>query len=335
MDLTLAAEEEQVVDSARQFLARALPVSRLHAADGIVNGAVRRQIAELGWYAIALPESFGGLGMNQVEEALVFREIGRGLGPTMVLSTMIAAHVAAVAGRDEVAVALIAGESTAALAVPRPGPLEAADGPAMVYDWKGADYAVAVSPAGARLIDLNTLSIAERPSLDKSVSLGSVAMLGNAVLAEAEGGGFHRRAALAVAAMQTGIAEAVLGMIVEYARIRTTFGRPIGAYQAVRHVCSDMAVRSEAARALLLYAAVALRDDLAEADLLLEAAGAVAEDAASRNVDDNIQLHGGVGITEEHDAHLFMKRARLLGQWFGSPATKLDRIAAASAGGMV
>jgi len=330
VDLTVGPEEQQIVDSARQFVAGALPVSRLHDSAGRTFDDIREQIAEMGWYAIALPEELGGLGLSFVEEALVFREIGRGLGPTIVLANMLAAHVAAAGGRGDVADALISGRSSAAIILPRPGAVRGDMQGAVIYDWDGASCAVVAGPDGAALFDMANFSVDPRPCLDKSVSMGRLSGAQAAAIARLDGPTVYRRAALAVAAMQIGISEAVTTMIVDYARVRVTFGKPIGAYQAVRHCCADMLVRSEASRAQLLYAAVSLRDALPDADLMLEAAHAVAHDAATRNVDDNIQLHGGVGITEEHDAHLFMKRAQLLGQWFGSTAATLDRIKAAS-----
>jgi len=330
VDLTVGPEEEQIVDSARQFVSRALPISRLHESAGRLSDNIREQIAAMGWYAIALPADLGGLGLSCVEEALVFREIGRGLGPTMVLANMLAAHVAAGGGRNDLAEALIAGQSSAAILVPRPGASTGDLQCAAIYDWDGASCAVVAGLDGAVLFDMADLTVDPRPCLDKSVSMGRVSGSREAAIAHLDGPAVYRRAALGVTAMQIGISEAVTAMIVDYAKVRVTFGKPIGAYQAVRHCCADMLVRSEASRAQLLYAAVSLRDHLPEADLMLEAAHAVAHDAATRNVDDNIQLHGGVGITEEHDAHLFMKRAQLLGQWFGSVAVTLDRIRAAS-----
>jgi len=321
VDLTLGAEEWQIVDSAAQFLAGAYPIARLHRAEG-QDRADGTALAAMGWFAIALPERLGGLGMSVVDEALVFREIGRRLGPVSVLPTAIAAEVAARAGTDALAGTLIRGEASAALAVALPGQ----EGGFMLHGGRDATHAIRIEPDRATLHALQGASIDPRPALDKSIPLGR-ARLGQPMIV-LEDGAPYRRAALALAAMQSGLAEAVMAMTVDYAKLRVTFGRPIGAYQAVRHPCADMALRAEAARALLLNAAVAVRDGLEGAAELVEAARAISHDAAIRNADDSIQLHGGVGITEEHDAHLFMKRAQTLGQWLGSKRAVLDRIAA-------
>lgn len=325
VDLTLGAEERQVIDSAVQFLTRVLPVSRLHAAPMLMATDTRKQIAEMGWLAIGLPEALGGLGMSAIEEMLVFRELGRGLGPTLVLPAMLAAQLAAMADLP-LAADFLGGDRGCALAVPVPG----AAARVRLYDGQDASHAVIIGVGESVLFELAGVSRHRLPCLDKSVDMAEADLSQAAVLARIRGPEPHRRAVLAVAAMQAGIAEAVTAMIVDYAKIRTTFGKPIGAYQAVRHRCADMEVRCEAARAQLLYAAISLRDGLPDVELMLDAAHAVAQDAALENVDDNIQLHGGIGITEEHDAQLFMKRAQLLARWFGSERAILDRIARAS-----
>jgi alkylation response protein AidB-like acyl-CoA dehydrogenase len=118
--------------------------------------------------------------------------------------------------------------------------------------------------------------------------------------------------------MLLGLAEAALDMIVEYAKVRETFGKPIGAWQAVRHTCADMAVANEGARAQLWYAATALKEGRGDAQAHLDAAKHLANEAALFATDATIQLHGGIGVTDEHDAHLLMKHAVLLSRLFGS-----------------
>jgi alkylation response protein AidB-like acyl-CoA dehydrogenase len=331
VDLSLGPDEEQIIDSARQFLARMLPVNRLHGhADSALSPPdVRLQAVEMGWLAIALPEELGGLGLGPIEEMLVFREIGRGLGPTAILPTMLAVHAAALA-QSPLAEELAAGEAGCALAVPARGAAEGDLSGVRLYDHEGANCALISRKDETLLIDIASLPLTSRPCLDKSVSMADVDLSGAPILAKVPGRQIRRRGLLALAAMQLGTAEAVTSMIVDYAKVRTTFGKPIGAYQAVRHACADMEVRCMSARAQAIYAAIALRDDLVDADLMLDAAFALALEAAVRNTDDNIQLHGGIGITMEHDAHLYMKRAQVLCHWFGSESSALDRIAQAS-----
>ena len=126
--------------------------------------------------------------------------------------------------------------------------------------------------------------------------------------------------------MQVGVAETALALIVEYAKVRETFGRKIGTYQAVRHVCADMALRAEAARCQLWSAAAALKERRSDAQAHLDAAQHLANRAAVMNADADIQLHGGIGVTEEHHAHLLLKHSLLLARLFGSKRTLLARL---------
>ena len=126
--------------------------------------------------------------------------------------------------------------------------------------------------------------------------------------------------------MLVGLSEASLDLIVEYAKVRETFGRKIGSWQAVRHPCADMAVRLEAARAELWYAATAMKEGRSDADVHLDAAKHMANLAAMANADSNIQLHGGIGVTDEHNAHLLLKHALVLSRLFGSKRELLARL---------
>jgi alkylation response protein AidB-like acyl-CoA dehydrogenase len=283
----------------------------------------------MGWLMIALPEELGGLGLSVIEEMLVFREIGRGLGPTAVLPAMLALHLAALGGIP-LAEQLASGEAGCALAVPARGAVAGDYAAVRLYDHEGAACAVLVGPEEAVLFDLAGVARDVRPCLDKSISMADADLSAAPVLARAPAGDIARRGALAIAGMQLGTAEAATAMIVDYAKVRTTFGKPIGAYQAVRHVCAEMEVRCMSTRAQAIYASIAVRDGLSDADMMVDAALALALEAAVRNTDDNIQLHGGIGITMEHDAHLFMKRAQVLCRWFGSEPAVLDRVARAS-----
>src|SRR4029453_4482295 len=119
-----------------------------------------------------------------------------------------------------------------------------------------------------------------------------------------------------------------LELLVEYAKVRRQFGKPIGTFQAIKHRCADMAVRAEVARAMVTYAAGALAEG--EPDVARHGAMAktLAGGAAIANATDNIQNHGGMGYTWESDAHLYLKRARLLEHCFGTRTAHLDALAA-------
>jgi alkylation response protein AidB-like acyl-CoA dehydrogenase len=117
-------------------------------------------------------------------------------------------------------------------------------------------------------------------------------------------------------------------MSVEYGKVRQQFGKPIGSFQAIKHRCADMAVRAEVARSVVTYAAVALAEGEPDAARHAGIAKALAGNAALANATDNIQNHGGMGYTWESDAHLYLKRARLLEHCFGTRTAHLDALAA-------
>jgi alkylation response protein AidB-like acyl-CoA dehydrogenase len=167
------------------------------------------------------------------------------------------------------------------------------------------------------------------PCLDKSIASARANLASCKVVATATDAAVRQAGTLLLAAMMVGMAEATCELIVEYAKIRETFGRAIGTYQAVRHPCAEMAVRCEEAKAQLYYAAVSLRDRAVDADLHVAAARVLAQNAALKNADACIQLHGGIGVTDDYDAHLFLKRANVLKHWFGTVKDDLRRVLAA------
>jgi alkylation response protein AidB-like acyl-CoA dehydrogenase len=313
MNLIPNSDEQGVIDAAAEFLRSSLPVARLHQADtaGLTPSA-RRTIAELGWFGLPLPEAQGGHGLSVVEEALVFRELGRFLGPLEVLSQCLAARVAAHAGKREWVERLVKGEIGTVLA---PG-AEVAEqrrvlgqaSPSCVLFFHGGE---------AHLASVGPGDIESGDGLDKSVAMGLLRRTPSELVASMPAAPLIRDARLLCAALQVGTAEAVTTMIVEYAKIRETYGRPIGSYQAVRHPCAEMHVRAEVARSQLFMAALTIKDGRRDAYAQANAAKALANDAAVLNVHANIQLHGGIATTDEHDAHLFMKRAHVVKLCFG------------------
>jgi alkylation response protein AidB-like acyl-CoA dehydrogenase len=134
-------------------------------------------------------------------------------------------------------------------------------------------------------------------------------------------------AALAVSAELCGVCERVLEMSVDYAKTRKQFGRPIGSYQAVSHKCADMLVQVESAKSLTYYAAWALDSDAPEAPIAVAMAKAYASDAARQVTAQGIQVHGGIGFTWEHDAHLYFKRAKWGEVVYGDARFHRERVA--------
>src|SRR5262249_20848880 len=201
------------------------------------------------------------------------------------------------------------------------------EGPALrLLGPHDAGLALHVERDGARLLDVSETETAVRPSLDPATGMRTIVRGTPRTVAACPDGDVWSLGQLAVAAMQVGVAERALDLIVEYAKVRETFGRKIGTYQAVRHPCADMALRAEAARCQLWSAAAALRERRSDAHAHLDAAKHLANRAAVVNADVDIQLHGAIGVTEEHDAHLLLKHGLLLARLFGSKRTLLARL---------
>ena len=185
--------------------------------------------------------------------------------------------------------------------------------------------------------DTAGLAIRRLPSVDETrklceVKLDNVAVPGSALLGELHQGwaplqGVIDRAAVALSAEMCGAAQRVLEMTVDYAKLRVAFGKPIGTYQGVKHKCADMLVDIENAKSLTYYAAWAVDEGEADASLAVSMAKAAASDAGRKVCAAGIQLHGGIGMTWEHDLQLYLKRAKADEVAFGDATWHRERIA--------
>ncbi len=318
MFLAPEGAEIEIADTAAKFLSCAIPIDRLHGA-GTSSGltaSLRVEFAAMGWFGLALPEADGGSGLSAVEHALFYREVGRHCGPVDILAQALAAMTT---DDRRLRAELLAGEQSAALAVGDGGTLR-------LLGSHDTTLAVHVERDGARLLDVSGSETGPRPGLDPATGMRTIVGGTPRTVAVSSEGEVWNLGQLGVAAMQVGVAESALALIVEYAKVRETFGRKIGTYQAVRHACADMALREEAARCQLWSAAAALKQHRSDAHAHLDAAKHLANRAAVTNADVDIQLHGAIGVTEEHHAHLVLKHSLLLARLFGSKRTLLARL---------
>jgi alkylation response protein AidB-like acyl-CoA dehydrogenase len=185
--------------------------------------------------------------------------------------------------------------------------------------------------------DAAGLDIRLLPSVDETRKLCEVKLDNVTVPASALLGELHQgwpvlarvidRAAVALSAEICGAAQRVLDMTVEYAKLRVAFGKPIGSYQGVKHKCADMLVEIENAKSLTYYAAWAIDEDDADAAIAASMAKAAASDAGRKVCAAGIQLHGGIGMTWEHDLHLYLKRAKADEVAFGDATWHRERVA--------
>jgi len=337
MDLTLTSDQEQLLAAIVDCLEGELPLARLHQPEAqreTAEVARIRTMAELGWTRVSLPTDFGGAGLGLAEEALLFREFGRRLAPASILAIVLGGRIAALGGATGVAEDILSGRRIVAFATPEASVTigETASGPVRLFSTGPADLALLVTPGAAALLDMSGAPSNPRPCLDRTLMMRSADLASSQVLVRTDGPQVWSQALLLLAATLTGQAEASRDMITEYAKIRRTFGRAIGSYQAVRHPIADMAIRCEQSKCLVLYAALSLDENRPDAGTQAAAARAIAQVAATRNDDANIQLHGGIGVTDDLDAHLYMKRAIVYANWLGGAQQQLKALLDAALG---
>ncbi|MET9584461.1 acyl-CoA dehydrogenase family protein [Streptomyces sp. NPDC006539] len=301
MDFQLSDDQRALRTGIRELLAGRFGRDRMRAALDAgtdVDRVVWGELGAAGFFALRLPEAEGGVGLGLPESVLLFEEAGRVLLPGPLAVSHLAAG--AVKGAAE------GGTVVAVLDEGRP-----------VAHLGAADALIALVGGEVRVLEgaaLREFVRGARPvrSLDPLTPLHRVttpAALGDP-LPGAEAARFRREGVLLAAAEQLGSAARTTETAVQHARGREQFGSPIGAFQAVKHLCAQMLVRAELARAAV-YAAAVTADPV-------EIAGAklLADEAAVRNARDCLQVHGGMGFTWEADVHLHLKRAWLRsGQW--------------------
>ena len=329
IDLVPSDEQRELTDSVSAFLARELPLSRFYPTpEARPNEDAEKwpAMAELGFFGVGVPEEAGGVGFGLLEEMLLFREFGRFAVSTNALATVLGAHAAASIGRQDIVEALLSARARASVALPREpycGGV-AADAEHHLIDGVESDWALVWDEAAASLLPRAAIAeVAGVKSLDWTLPLSLVRLTGGrgAVCGPADGAIF-RRAGVLISAYLVGLAEAARDDSVAYAKVREQFGQAIGAFQAVKHRCADMAARAEAAWCLVLLAGLAAQHGQADALFQIASARMVAGDAALRNASANIQNHGASGFTAELEAHILLKRAHVMLQLGGDQQTQ-------------
>ena len=353
MNLGVSAEQRELRDSVRRFLADRAPMSRvrelMETPDGTDRQVWQQAGAQLGLPGIAIPEAYGGAGFTFAEQAIVLEELGAALYGGPYLASAVLAATALLAASDEAArrellPGIASGQTVATLAFTEddgswdPEAIRLAatrgegspDSPWMldghksfVLDGHTADLILVVAAAGPGLslfaVDPGAAGLDRRvlPTLDQTRKLARLefdAVPGRLIGAPGEAGGVLGRtldvAAIALAAEQLGGAQRVLDMAVGYAKTRHQFGRPIGSFQAIKHRCADLLLEVESLRSAVAYAAAAVAENSAEVPVVAALAKAYASDVYFHVAAENIQIHGGIGFTWEHDAHLYFKRAK-------------------------
>jgi alkylation response protein AidB-like acyl-CoA dehydrogenase len=305
---------------------------------------------ELGLQSINIPEEYGGQGFSWVELGIVLEEMGRVLLCAPYYSTVVLAGSAilnaATAGQKaELLPGIAGGDTIAALAITEPNGRWDAEGIEVTATGSGDSYVL--DGTKSYVVDghiANLLVVAARaPGTSGTDGVGLFAVDGDASgitrtplstmdqtrkqaqlelssvparpLGHATGGWpavekTLQHASVGLCNEMVGGAQKVLDMAVEYAKVRVQFGRPIGSFQAIKHKCADMLLEVESAKSAAYYAAGAAAEDSDELPVVASLAKAYCSEAYFHSAAENIQIHGGIGFTWEHDAHLYFKRAK-------------------------
>ncbi len=365
MNFAFTEEQEQLRQFVRSFLddksSEAAVREQMDTEQGY-DPAVWAQLSDqLGLPALAIPEEFGGQGYSFVELGVVLEEMGRRLLCAPFLSGVLASQAIIHSGDDaakaEHLPGIASGQTLAALAFTEESGKWDESGITMEATGSGSDYTltgtksfvidghvanlivVAARTAGGVSLftvagDAAGLSRQSLSTMDQTRKQAKLTFANTpAKLLGAEGAGWATLStvldlgAIALAAEQVGGAQCVLEMAVQYAKDRVQFGRPIGSFQAIKHKCADMLLEVESAKSAAYYGmwcAAELNDELPSVASL---AKAYCSEAYFHAAAENIQIHGGIGFTWEHPAHLYFKRAKSSELLFGDPAYHRELLA--------
>ena len=363
MMLGVSAEQDELRASVRRFLADRAPLPRVRELmdGGETDWAVWEQAgAQLGLQGLAIPEAYGGAGFGFAEQAIVLEEFGAALYGGPYLASAVLAATALLASPDEGARRgllpdIASGATVATLAFTEdngswdPGAIRLSavkDGDSWRLDGHksfvldgataGLILVVAATDAGLSLFAVEGDEVARTalPTLDQTRQLARLefaGVTGRLIGSPGDGAAVLDRAldvaAIALAAEQLGGAQRALDMAVEYAKIRRQFDRPIGSFQAIKHRCADLLLEVESLRSAVGYAAAAVAEDSPEIPMLAALVKAYASETYFHVAAENIQIHGGIGFTWEHDAHLYFKRAKASELFLGDGAYHRERLA--------
>jgi alkylation response protein AidB-like acyl-CoA dehydrogenase len=368
MKLAYSTEQAELRESVRRFLADRMPLTRVRelmdSADGADEKVWQYAGSQLGLQSLAIPEAYGGAGFTFTEQAIVLEELGAALYPGPYLASAVLAASALLASGDEQAKqdylpGIASGETVATLAFTEdngswePDATQLAAAPAdgagwvldghksFVLDGHAATLLLVIARAQAGLslfavdADAPGLTRTMLATMDQTRRMARCEFSSTPARCIGEagvGGAILARtldvAAIALAAEQLGGAQRALDMAVSYAKIRHQFGRPIGSFQAIKHRCADLLLEVESLRSAVLYAAAALAEDSPEVPVLAALVKALASETYFHVAAENIQIHGGIGFTWEHDAHLYFKRAKASELFLGDVSYHRERLAA-------
>ncbi|MDB5969884.1 MAG: Acyl-CoA dehydrogenase [Hydrocarboniphaga sp.] len=359
---TINAEERQAIrDSFHRLLAetgREADVRRAMATDSGFDPVLWRAIADMGILGLLIPADFGGIGAGAEEIELVMEEAGAALlcGPLMssgVLAASLLSYSSDEHAKARLLPAIGSGERIATVAITgdrglwtptdvsvtavRDGDGWRLDGVAsFVTAGTQADTLLVIAKAGSGLATFEVdrgaagVAVTALKSFDRGQRFARIvfASASGAPIEGANEAAIEKMldlARVALAGEQAGATRHVFDMTVEYIKTRVQFGRPIGGFQAIKHMAADLLIEVESATSAARHAARALAEGMPDTEVLVSLAAFVCADAFSQIAATSIQMHGGIGFTAEHPAHLYLRRARADAQLFGNSSLYRER----------
>ena len=313
-------EQRELKEGVRAFCASRLGREQIRALEGRgFDRELWRELASMGVLGLRLPEAKGGMGLGVAEAVLVFEELGRALAPGPLVWSQLAAELVTGAAAGEVVVGgldLTAGE----------------EGGFLVEHLEALDVLLLLRGDGVYRVEPRAIAAERVTPLDPLTPVHHAGALpaGERIASAGTARELHLLGAAITAGEMLGVAEATHDLAVAYAKEREQFGRPIGSFQAIKHMLADSFVRKEVARASA-FAAAATLDHHEVGDVAQAVSGAKinAGEAAMKNARTCIQVHGGMGYTWEVAAHYYLKRAWVLENRFGTASAHADSLGAA------
>ncbi len=335
MDAEDRAESLRMIRDSAAAVVRRGDLSRIRALRFTHAGfdpAVLRQVGELGWIGLRVPEARGGIGLGMAECCALMEELGRGLVPEPLIPAMLSAALLSASG-DPLLDRVLAGEAYLPVAWQEAADRLDAPGTAaprvFVPLARGAEAFLLPSGEGLRVVPSAEAQLAVQETQDGG-HVGTVRAGAGRSLAAAPLTAALDEAALATAAMLLGVMEEAFAMTLAYLRTRRQFGKPIGSFQALQHRAVDLKIQMALTRASVEAAAATL-DSEAPAGMKRAAvsrAKARAAEAAMLVTRAAVQMHGAIGYTDEYDVGLFLRKAMVLANSFGSATLHRRRFAA-------
>ena len=357
MDFGFSEEQNLLREQVLRFMTDACPLNVVRAQNGGLPRELWRQAADLGWLALIVPETHGGVGLKWIDLAVVLEETGRGLSPLPIISQALAATAIDRSGSGDVKAEwlprIAAGDAVFGVGLyddptwidPEGIRLEGVETVTgtkpFVSDATAATHFLLATRTDEEtnlvIVDARDTALTAQPGIDRTKPFGTATLDGVAPRAAfpiaADDLAFLTDCgAVAVTLEAIGAAEAVLTLTTEYAKNRVQFDNPIGKYQGVKHRLADMFVDIESFKSLAYHAAWAIDDAPDELPRAASLAKAYASDAFARIGIDGVGLHGAIGFTAEYDVQLYLKRSKWVRSAFGDADYHYQR--AASLGGL-